>query len=98
MGVNVEISIFNCRIYNILLENGFNTTDTSSLSYFFGLARILHETVYRNSSFIKINLGNYNTQGALNSLIGSPKGFFGSERGGELSNKIKNSDSKIIYI
>ena len=28
---------------NILLENGFNTTDTSSLSYFFGLARILHE-------------------------------------------------------
>ena len=47
---------------------------------------------------IKINLGNYKTQGALNSLIGSPIGFIGSERGGELSNKIRNSDSKVILI
>ena len=47
---------------------------------------------------IKINVGNYKTQGALNSLIGSPKGYFGSERGGELSNKIQNSDSRVILI
>lgn len=62
------------------------------------LARIIHEIFYKDSKIIKINLGNYKTQGALNSLIGSPKGYYGSERGGELSNKIKNSDSKVILI
>lgn len=62
------------------------------------VARIIHETFFKDSKMIKINLGNYNTEGALNSLIGSPKGYIGSERGGELSNKIKNSDSKIILI
>lgn len=62
------------------------------------LAWIIHETFYKDSKIIKINLGNYKTQGALNSLIGSPKGYYGSERGGELSNKIKNSDSKVILI
>lgn len=62
------------------------------------VARIIHDTFFKDSKMIKINLGNYNTEGALNSLIGSPKGYIGSERGGELSNKIKNSDSKIILI
>lgn len=62
------------------------------------LAKIIHNTFYKDSNMIKINLGNYKTHGALNSLIGSPKGYFGSERGGELSNKIQNSDSKIILI
>lgn len=62
------------------------------------LARIIHETFFCGSKIIKINLGNYKTQGAINSLIGSPKGYYGSERGGELSNKIKNSDSKVILI
>lgn len=62
------------------------------------VARILHKSLYPDSKMIKINLGNYKTQGALNSLIGSPIGFIGSERGGELSNKIRNSDSKIILI
>ena len=62
------------------------------------LARIIHETFFSGSNIIKINLGNYKTQGAINSLIGSPKGCYGSERGGELSNKIKNSDSKVILI
>lgn len=62
------------------------------------LARIIHKTMYKESKMIKVNLGNYKTQGALNSLIGSPIGFIGSERGGELSNKIRNSDSKVILI
>lgn len=62
------------------------------------LARIIHKTMYKDSKIIKINLGNYKTQGALNSLIGSPLGFIGSERGGELSNKIRNSDYKVILI
>ena len=62
------------------------------------LAKIIHDTFFSDSKIIKINLGNYKAQGAINSLIGSPKGYYGSERGGELSNKIKNSDSKVILI
>lgn len=61
-------------------------------------ARIIHNALYSYSKPIKINLGNYKTGGSLNSLIGSPKGYIGSERGGELTNKIKNSDSKVIII
>ena len=34
----------------------------------------------------------------MNSLIGSPLGYIGSEEGGELINKIKNSKSKVILI
>ena len=60
--------------------------------------KIVHNTFFKDTDLIKINLGNYKTQGALNSLIGSPKGYYGSERGGELSNKIKNSNSKVILI
>ena len=79
------------KIMSILIcgESGVGKTE---------VARIIHETFFKDSKMIKINLGNYNTEGALNSLIGSPKGYIGSERGGELSNKIKNSDSKVILI
>lgn len=61
-------------------------------------AKVIHKTMFNNSKMIKINMGNYKTQGALNSLIGSPIGFVGSERGGELSNKIRNSNSKVVLI
>lgn len=79
------------KIFSILLcgKPGVGKTE---------LARIIHKTMFKDSKMIKINLGNYKTQGALNSLIGSPLGFIGSERGGELSNKIRNSDSKVILI
>lgn len=79
------------KIFSILLcgKPGVGKTE---------LARIIHKTMFKDSKIIKINLGNYKTQGALNSLIGSPLGFIGSERGGELSNKIRNSDSKVILI
>lgn len=62
------------------------------------VARILHRNLYPNSKEIKINFGNYSERGSLWSLIGSPKGYFGSEKGGELTNKILNSSSKIILI
>lgn len=79
------------KIFSILLcgKPGVGKTE---------LARIIHKTMFKDSKMIKINLGNYKTQGALNSLIGSPLGFIGSERGGELSNKIRNIDSKVILI
>lgn len=62
------------------------------------VARILQREMYPNEPSIKINFGNYSGKGSLWSLIGSPKGYVGSEQGGELTNKIKNSNSKIIVI
>jgi len=62
------------------------------------IGRLLHKHISPNSNPIKLNFGNYTNQGSLWSLIGSPKGYRGSEEGGELTNKIKSSDSKVILI
>lgn len=61
-------------------------------------AETLSNIMYPGEDLIKINFGNYTSEGALNSLIGSPKGYIGSEDGGELTKKIENSNSKIILI
>lgn len=61
-------------------------------------AKIASKVLYPDEQLIKINFGNYSTEGVLNSLIGSPLGYVGSDEGGELINKIKNSKSKIILI
>lgn len=61
-------------------------------------AKILSNIVYPNEPLIKINFGNYTNEGVLNSLIGSPIGYVGSDEGGELINKIKKTKSKIILI
>lgn len=61
-------------------------------------AKILSNVLYPNEKLIKINFGNYSTEGVLNSLIGSPMGYVGSEEGGELINKLASSNSKIILI
>jgi len=61
-------------------------------------AKIASEVLYPNEQLIKINFGNYSTEGVLNSLIGSPLGYVGSEEGGELINKIALSKSKVILI
>ncbi len=61
-------------------------------------ARLLSEIMYPNEAQIKLNFGNYSTEGVLNSLIGSPLGYVGSEKGGELINKVKESESKVILI
>lgn len=61
-------------------------------------AKIVSNVMYPNEKLTKINFGNYSTEGVLNSLIGSPLGYVGSEEGGELINKIASSKSKIILI
>ena len=61
------------------------------------LARILHRNLSFSELFIKINFGNYSDQNALSSLIGSPRGYIGSNKG-ELSDKLINSKSTIILI
>lgn len=62
------------------------------------VGRILQELMYPGELPIKINFGNYSGKGSLWSLIGSPKGYVGSEQGGELTNKIIRSKSKVIII
>lgn len=56
------------------------------------IARNLNST---NDNFIKINFGNYSSQDALNSLIGSPKGYVGCESG-ELSMKLSKNKIGLI--
>lgn len=79
------------KIFSVFLtgESGIGKTE---------FAKILSETLYPNQALIKINFGNYSNEGVLNSLIGSPLGYIGSEEGGELINKIRESKSKVILI
>ena len=61
------------------------------------VARLLHEKLAADEPIIKINFGNYSAQDALNSLIGSPRGYIGSNKG-ELPDKLMRSRSKVILI
>ena len=79
------------KIFSVFLigESGIGKTE---------FAKILSQSLYPNEELIKINFGNYSTEGVLNSLIGSPLGYIGSDEGGELIKKINSSKSKIILI
>lgn len=59
------------------------------------VARIINNSLNEKSHLAKISFGNYSSQDALNSLIGSPRGYIGSESG-ELSEKLNNSKAGII--
>ena len=59
------------------------------------VARILNNFLNENLQLIKINFGNYSSMDSLNSLIGSPRGFVGSEDG-ELSIKLNKNHNGII--
>lgn len=84
-------SIGERRIFSIMIcgESGIGKTE---------FAKIVSKKLYPDEELIKINFGNYSTEGVLNSLIGSPLGYVGSEEGGELINKIEKSKSKVILI
>ena len=60
-------------------------------------ARILSDLLAPGQPLPKINFGNYSSKDSLNSLIGSPRGYIGSEEG-ELTLKIEASGSGIILI
>jgi len=77
------LSIFLCG------ESGIGKTE---------FAKIVSNTIYNGEPLIKINFGNYSENGVLNSLIGSPLGYVGSDEGGELINKLTSSKSKVILI
>lgn len=61
------------------------------------VARTLHQCLGAKCKLAKINFGNYSSKDALNSLIGSPRGYIGSESG-ELFMKVKESDTGVILI
>lgn len=61
------------------------------------VARAIHQCLGGKRKLAKINFGNYSSQDALNSLIGSPRGYIGSESG-ELFMKVKESDTGVILI
>lgn len=61
------------------------------------LARLLHHGLAGGEPMVKINFGNYSSENSLNSLIGSPRGYVGSNKG-ELSEKLANSRSTVILI
>lgn len=60
-------------------------------------ARILSKLLAPGEPLPKVNFGNYSSKDSLNSLIGSPRGYMGSEEG-ELTMKIERSNSGIILI
>ena len=60
-------------------------------------ARILSDLLVPGQPLPKINFGNYSSKDSLNSLIGSLRGYIGSEEG-ELTLKIEASESGAILI
>ena len=61
------------------------------------VARSIHKALGSQAKLAKINFGNYSSHDALNSLIGSPLGYIGSD-GGELLKRVNESDVGLILI
>lgn len=61
------------------------------------VARSIHKSLGSKSKLAKVNFGNYSSHDALNSLIGSPLGYIGSD-GGELVKRMNESDIGLILI
>lgn len=95
--VNVEEAIRNFIILNkigeqkilsifLFGESGVGKTE---------VARTFANGLRKNGYFTKINFQNYSSQNALNSLIGSPAGYIGCDKG-ELSTKLSKSKIGLI--
>lgn len=61
------------------------------------VARAIHKALDGKNKLAKINFGNYSSDNSLNSLIGSPRGYIGSEDG-EIFIRVAESDTGIILI
>ena len=78
------------KILSLLLmgDSGFGKTE---------VARAIHKALGSKAKLAKINFGNYSSHDALNSLIGSPLGYIGSD-GGELVKRMQEADIGLILI
>lgn len=72
----------------IMGESGTGKTET---------ANCLYKLLGGKNNICKISFANYSSKDSLNSLIGSPRGYVGSEDG-ELAKKIRKTDIKLILI
>lgn len=61
------------------------------------VARAIHKSLGGQNKIAKINFGNYSSDNSLNSLIGSPRGYIGSEDG-EIFIRVAESDVGVILI
>ncbi|MFZ6663049.1 AAA family ATPase [Peijinzhouia sedimentorum] len=61
------------------------------------VARAIHKALGGETKMAKINFGNYSSDNSLNSLIGSPRGYIGSEDG-EIFIRVAEADTGIILI
>lgn len=61
------------------------------------VARTIQKCLKSKKKIAKISFGNYSSKDALNSLIGSPLGYIGSD-GGELMKRVNESDIGLILI
>ena len=61
------------------------------------VARAIHKSLGGKKKIAKINFGNYSSDNSLNSLIGSPRGYIGSDEG-EIFIRVKESDTGLILI
>lgn len=61
------------------------------------VARTIQKCLKSKKKLAKISFGNYSSKDALNSLIGSPLGYIGSD-GGELMTRVNESDIGLILI
>lgn len=91
--------IENFRVFNILGEHkilslflmgdsGVGKTE---------VARAIHKSLGGQNKIAKINFGNYSSDNSLNSLIGSPRGYIGSEDG-EIFIRVAESDTGVVLI
>lgn len=76
------------KIFSIFLLGGSGIGKTE-------VARIINNALNNETQLVKINFGNYTSKDSINSLIGSPRGYIGSEDG-ELSLKLSKKHSGII--
>lgn len=94
-----ERLIYNFRIFNklgehkvlslfLLGESGVGKTE---------VARAIHRSLGGKKKLAKINFGNYSSETSLSSLIGSARGYIGSEDG-EIFIRVRNSDVGVILI
>ncbi|MYL34976.1 AAA domain-containing protein [Pontibacillus yanchengensis] len=61
------------------------------------VAKQLHKFFQTDTPLAKVSFANYSSKDALNNLIGSPRGYLGSEEG-ELSLKFSRSNTGVILI